>query len=81
MMISALQEHSGRLCFVLQARQNAKASGQTFYDVSVVQALVGTMGSSLPESLRPRVSALSPHQVSLPRKGSSCLISSCPVLW
>lgn len=47
----------------LQARQNAKASGQTFYDVSVMQALVGTLGSSLPESLRPRVSALSPHQV------------------
>ncbi len=81
MMDRALQAHLGRLCSALQARQNAKASGQTFYDVSVVQALVGTMGSSLPESLRPRVSALSPHQVSLPRMVVSCLIPSCPVLW
>jgi hypothetical protein len=48
---------------VLQARKNAKAAGQPFYDVSVLQALAGTLGSALPESLRPRACALSPHQV------------------
>lgn len=47
----------------LQARKNAKAAGQAFYDVQVLQALAGTLGSALPESLRPRASALSPHQV------------------
>ena len=51
------------LCCILQARKNAKAAGQPFYDVSVLQALAGTLGSALPESLRPRACALSPHQV------------------
>jgi hypothetical protein len=48
---------------ILQARKNAKAAGQAFYDVNVLQALAGTLGSALPESLRPRSCALSPHQV------------------
>jgi hypothetical protein len=51
------------LSSIVQARKNAKAAGQAFYDVNVLQALAGTLGSTLPESLRPRACALSPHQV------------------
>jgi len=43
----------------------------------VLQALAGTSGQALPESLRPRASALSPHQVRIGHritcKGSMCL--------
>lgn len=53
------------MLFVLQARKNAKAAGQAFYDVNVLQALAGTLSSALPESLRPRACALSPHQVQM----------------
>lgn len=56
----------------LQARKNAKAAGQAFYDVGVLQALAGTLGQALPESLRPRASALSPHQVRIAKVSCVC---------
>ena len=63
-MLQGLKEHTPTpLPCILQARKNAKAAGQPFYDVNVLQALAGTLGSALPESLRPRACALSPHQV------------------
>ena len=47
-----------------QQRKSAKSAGQAFYDVAVLQQLATTPGAqNMPESLRPRASAFSPHQV------------------